>query len=161
MASLVLDASEREDNPADATAIQQLYRQLLAAWGRGDGAGYAALFTDDADYVAFDGSHTVGRAAIGAAHQALFDTWLRGTRLVGMVNDARFLSPSVVVAHATGGMIMPGRNAPSPARASIQTLVAVNGPSGWRFATFHNTRIQRHSRLGMILFGIVTKVFRR
>jgi hypothetical protein len=49
---------------ADETAVRGLFQQLLDAWGRGDGAAYAALFTEDADYVAFDGSRTVGRQAI-------------------------------------------------------------------------------------------------
>ena len=37
-------------------AIRDLFRQLLDAWGRGDGPVYGALFTDEAEYVAFDGS---------------------------------------------------------------------------------------------------------
>jgi hypothetical protein len=33
---------------------------LQAAWSRGDAAGYAALFTDDADFVAWNGTHGRG-----------------------------------------------------------------------------------------------------
>ena len=59
---------------ADDAVVRALVDKLLAAWGRGDGRAYGDLFTDDADYIAFDGSRTVGRAAIAASHQALFDT---------------------------------------------------------------------------------------
>lgn len=145
----------------DEATVRGLFAELLAAWGRGDGTAYGAIFTDDADYIAFDGSATKGRATIASQHQELFDTWLKGTRLVGSITALRFLGPDVALVHATGGTVMPGRTAASGSRDSIQTLVATRGDDGWRFAAFHNCRIQRRSRLGMIIFGIVTKVFRR
>src|SRR5688572_29933868 len=87
---------------AEETAIRALFQRLLDAWGRGDGPAYGAGFTDDADYVGFDGSRTVGRAAIADSHQRLFDTWLRGTRLTGRIEAVRFLGPDVALVHATG-----------------------------------------------------------
>lgn len=146
---------------AAEAAVRDLFARLLDAWGRGDGHAYGALFTDDADYVAFDGSRTAGGEAIAASHQRLFDTWLKGTRLVGDVESVRFLAPAVALAHATGGTVMPGRPADRPVRPSLQTLVAVRGADGWRFAAFHNTRIVRRNALQWILFGIGTKLFRR
>jgi uncharacterized protein (TIGR02246 family) len=93
----------------EETAIRGLFRRLLDAWGRGDGSAYGALFTDDADYVAFDGSRTIGRPAIAESHQRLFDTWLRGTRLTGRIEAVRFLGPDVALVHATGGTIFAGK----------------------------------------------------
>ena len=144
-----------------AIAVRALYRQLMAAWARGDGAAYGQLFTADADYIAFDGSHTRGSAEIGSSHQALFDTWLKGTRLIGDITAVRELDLNVVLAHAIGGTIMPGRVRASSSRDSIQTLVAVRREDGWRFTAFHNNRIQRRSRFSLFLFGIATKVFHR
>jgi uncharacterized protein (TIGR02246 family) len=143
----------------DEVAIRALVQELLDAWGRGDGRAYGALFTDDADYVAFDGSRTVGREAIAASHQRLFGTWLKGTRLVGQVEGARFVGPDVALVHATGATLMPGKD--RPVRPSIQTLVAVRRDGGWRFAAFHNTRIVRRNAPQWLLFGIATKLFRR
>lgn len=145
----------------DEAAVHDLFARLLAAWGRGDGHAYGALFTDDAHYVAFDGSRTVGREEIAASHQRLFDTWLKGTRLVGHVDGVRFLGPDIALVHATGGTVMPGRDEAHPVRPSIQTLVAVERNGGWRFAAFHNTRIVHRNALQWMLFGIATKVFRR
>ncbi len=54
---------------------------------------------------------------------------------------------------------MPGKD--RPVRPSIQTLVAVKGDGGWRFAAFHNTRIVHRNALQWMLFGIATKVFGR
>ncbi len=146
---------------AAEAAIRDLFRQLLDSWDRGDGRAYAAAFTADAYYIAFDGSHTKGREAIADAHQRLFDTWLKGTRLAGALGDIRFVSPTVALVRAGGGVLMPGRATVRPGRDSIQTLVAVKGEDGWRFTAFHNTRVQRRSLPRDLLFGIATRVLRR
>jgi uncharacterized protein (TIGR02246 family) len=145
----------------DQTAVRGLFQRLLDAWGRGDGSAYAALFTEEADYIAFDGSRTVGRQAIAESHQRLFDTWLKGTRLTGRIAAVRLLCPHVALVHATGGTIFAGEAAPRPSRDSIQTLVAVKRDGEWRFTAFHNTRILRRSKLQWMLYGIAAKLFRR
>ena len=148
-------------NPADEAAIRDLFRELLDDWGRGDGDAYGSRFTEDADYVAFDGSHTKGRQEISSSHQELFDRWVKGTRLVGSVESVRFLGPEVALVHATGSTVFPGEDKPRPSRDSIQTLVAVKREGAWIFTAFHNSRIVRRGPLGWVLFGIATKVFRR
>lgn len=145
--------------PGAETAIRALFGELLAAWGRGDGRAYGALFREDADYVAFDGSRRVGAATIGEEHQRLFDTWLKGTRLVGQVEEIRFHRPDVAFVVAIGATLMPGKS--EPVRPSIQSLVAVEQGGAWRFASFHNTRIVHRSPLGWMWFGIMTEVFGR
>jgi uncharacterized protein (TIGR02246 family) len=144
---------------ADEAAIRCLFRDLLDAWDRGDGHAYGAAFTDDADYVAFDGSHTCGRTAIAEWHQQLFDRWLKGTRLSGQIERTRFVSDEVAILVATGATLFAG--ATRPRRPSIQTLVATKRDGAWRFTAFHNTRIQHRSRLQWLLFGIATRVFHR
>lgn len=141
--------------------IRWCFQRLLDAWGRGDGPGYGALFTEDADYVGFDGSRTIGREAIARSHQQLFDTWLRGTRLTGRIETLRWLSDDVVLLHTTGGTIFASETAARPSRDSIQTLVAVRRAGEWRFTAFHNTRILRRTKLQWMLFGIADKLFRR
>jgi uncharacterized protein (TIGR02246 family) len=150
-----------ENYSADEAAILDLFRNLLDDWGRADGDAYGSRFTEDADYVAFEGTHTTGRKVIAASHQQLFDKWLKGTRLVGVVESVRFLGPDVALVHATGSTIFPGEDKPRPSRDSIQTLVAVKRDGRWIFTAFHNTRIVRRGPLGWILYGIVTRFFRR
>ena len=128
-------------NP-DEAAIRELFGLLLDDWGRGDGEAYGSRFTEDADYVAFDGTHTRGRRQIAVSHQKLFDKYLKGTRLTGRILSVTFLGPDVALIHATGGTVMPGKTKPSPERGSIQTLVAVKRDGKWRFAAFHNSRVR-------------------
>jgi len=130
------------DYTADEAAIRDLFRRLLDDWGRGDGEAYGSRFTEDADYVAFDGSHTRGRRAIADSHQQLFDKFLKGTRLTGRIESVRFLGPDTALMHAVGGTVMRGKTRPSPERDSIQTLVAVRRDGQWRFAAFHNSRVR-------------------
>jgi len=89
------DHDETIANSADETAIRDLYQRLLDAWGRIDGQAYAAQFTDDADHVVFEGTHTKGRQEIASPHQQLFDRWLKGTRLTSRIESVMFLSPEV------------------------------------------------------------------
>ncbi len=130
----------------DGAAVRGLYQEFMAAWNRGSGAALAAVFAEDGDLVAFDGTHLHGRREIAPVHQQLFETWLKGTRLVGRVEDVRFLSPDIAVMHAVGGTIMRGKSAPAPDRDSIQTLVATRQRREWRLAAFQNTRIRPISR---------------
>ena len=153
-------------NSTDEAAVRDLFRRLLDDWGRGDGEAYGSRFTDDADYVAFDGSHTRGREEISSSHQQLFDRFLKGTRLTGRILSVKFPSPDVALVHATGGTVMRGKSKPSPERDSIQTLVAVRRDGVWRFAAFHNTRVRPIGRgpatfLVWALSDLLWKVFAR
>src|SRR5919107_4845714 len=104
------EGANNTDRTAEEEAIRDLFRRLLDDWGRGDGIAYGARFTEDADYVAFDGSRTTGRRAIATSHQQLFDKYLKGTRLTGRVESVRFLGPDVALVHATGDTVMRGKS---------------------------------------------------
>src|SRR5215212_912395 len=140
--TIQLDHHETITNLADEAAVRDLYEQLMDGWNQGSGAAFAAIFAEDGDLVAFDGTHFKGREEIAPFHQQLFDKWMKGTRLVGQVEDVRFLSPDVAVMHAVGGTVMRGKTEPSPERDSIQTLVAVRQSGEWSLAAFQNTRIR-------------------
>lgn len=146
---------ETATHQTDEEAIHELFEDLLDDWGRGDGEAYGSRFTQDADYVAFDGTRTRGRQEISATHQQLFDRFLKGTRLVGEVESVRFLGPDVALIHASGGTVMRGKTKPSPERDSIQTLVAVRRDGEWRFAAFHNSRVRPIGR-GFVTFLLWT-----
>jgi uncharacterized protein (TIGR02246 family) len=133
-------------NPADVAAIIALYQQLMDGWNKGSGEAFAAVFAEDGEQVAFDGTHFQGRQEIGAFHRQLFNTVLKGTRLVGKVRHVRFLTPEVAVAHAIGGTVMPSEADIAPERNSVLTLVVVKRDGEWRVAALHNTRAQYMGR---------------
>jgi uncharacterized protein (TIGR02246 family) len=129
-------------NGADEAAVRDLYQQLMDGWNKGSGEAFATPFAEDGDLVAFDGTHFKGRHEIASFQQRLFETHLKGTRLVGKITGVRFLSTDVALMHALGGTVMRGKSAPSPERDSIQTLVATKRGGEWRLAAFQNTRVR-------------------
>jgi uncharacterized protein (TIGR02246 family) len=147
---------------ADEAKIRALFEDLLGDWGRGDGEAYGSRFTEDADYIAFDGTRTRGRREISASHQQLFDKFLKDTRLTGRILSIKFPNPDVALVHTTGGTIMRGKTEPSPERASIQTLVAVREGDEWRFAAFHNTRVRPIGRdpATFLIWALTDKLWR-
>jgi len=127
-------------------AIRGLYEKMMDGWNRGSAVAFAEPVRHDAEFVAFDGTHFHGRDELVAFHEPLFQTHLKGTRLVGRVNRVRFLSEDVAVIHASGSTIMRGQSAPSPARDSIQTLVVKRSGEEWSVAAFQNTRVRPMAR---------------
>jgi hypothetical protein len=45
---------------ADEAAVRALYQQLMDGWNQGSGTAFTAVFTEDGDLVAFDGTHFKG-----------------------------------------------------------------------------------------------------
>ena len=58
----------------DEQEIRALMARLADSWARGDAQTYGAEFTDDCDYVAFDGTRFRGPAEPATHLARLFDT---------------------------------------------------------------------------------------
>jgi uncharacterized protein (TIGR02246 family) len=141
------------DEPAERRAILELGQALQDAWNRGDAAGYASLFTGDADFVAWNGSHGRGRQAIEDGHRRLFDGPLAGSRMVLVDDDAesappeslRFVRPDVAIMVIPGVVTLAGQGATGPDHKSVQTFVLIKNGKRWQVTAFHNTRQQAQS----------------
>jgi uncharacterized protein (TIGR02246 family) len=92
--------------------------------------------------VTFDGTHLQGRQEIASANQKLFDTFVKGSRLVGKVRGIRLPTPDVAVLHVVGGTVMAGQLDIDKDRNSVQTLVSVKKGSEWQIALVQNSRAQ-------------------
>lgn len=146
-----------QDQPArpdDAAEIRALTAGLADAWNAGDGAAFAAAFTEDCDYVTFNGERHRGRAAVAESHQRLFDTHLKGSRLFVEEVETRPLDAATMLVHMTGNSALANQEKPPRSRRSIQTLVAVWRDGRWQFAAFHNTRIFEITPLRAILMKL-------
>jgi uncharacterized protein (TIGR02246 family) len=131
----------------DEVAIRFLYQQLMDGWNKGTGEAFAAPFAEDGDLVGFDGTHLKGQKEIVSFHQQLFNSYVKGSRLVGKVRKVRFLTSDVALMHVIGGTIMAGQTDIDPERNSVQTIVAMKDNKGkWRLAAFQNTRAQYFGR---------------
>jgi uncharacterized protein (TIGR02246 family) len=126
----------------DDHAISALFDRLMQAWTDNDAVAYADCFTEDSDYVSYDGTRAIGRIPMQEAHDRLFSGVLAGSALVGGVESIRYVSPDVAVVHGTASVLMPWRSTLPKRRLSRQTLVAVRTRSGWRFTALHNGRVR-------------------
>jgi uncharacterized protein (TIGR02246 family) len=88
----------------DEQEIRAIIDRMFDAWGHGDAVAYHADLTDDADYVAFDGSRRSKADSI-RSHENLFRTVLYGSRLTGEVESVRLVTPEVAVVHLTGSVV--------------------------------------------------------
>jgi uncharacterized protein (TIGR02246 family) len=99
----MIDPLSSTSTKADEDTIRSIYQQLMDGWNKGSGEAFAAPFAEDGDLVGFDGTHLKGRQEITSFHQQLFDTYVKGSRLVGKVKKIRFLTFDVALMHAIGG----------------------------------------------------------
>jgi len=109
----------------DESEIAELIGRLSESWSRGDAEAYGAEFTDDCDYVAFDGTRFRGPSEPQAHLARLFDTVLKDSRLEGEVESVLFVAPDVAVVHWTGSVAYPWQRRVRRRRLSRQTLVLV------------------------------------
>ena len=136
-------AARDNDRPdaADEAGVQAVPRKVVEAWARGDGAGVAAAFTEDVDFIAGDGRLVQGREALVPYFQDQFDGWLAGSKAVANVVNVRFLRDDVAVVHTLGGIMFPGETAVQPDWVGIQTWVVVKEKGNWLAAAYQNSRV--------------------
>ncbi|WP_280265704.1 SgcJ/EcaC family oxidoreductase [Nocardia wallacei] len=132
-----------EAGSVDEAALADLEQRQWQAWERADGAGFAATFTEDADFVAVTGEHIHGRAAIAESMQQGFDTFMAGTRIQpAQDRRVRFLSPDLAIVISSGVCVLrPGATECRPQDLSIQTRTAVERDGQWLITAFHNGRV--------------------
>jgi uncharacterized protein (TIGR02246 family) len=124
----------------DEDAIRAIHQRIIDAWNAGDGAAFAAQFTDDADFVAWEGTHLNGRREIASFTQRILDTVVTGSRLEGEVMFVRLLSPALAVMHSVVRMAFRGQTATSPSRDSMELTVVTKRDGAWRGQGLLNAR---------------------
>ncbi|MFA7762158.1 SgcJ/EcaC family oxidoreductase [Streptomyces sp. NRRL S-448] len=127
-------------NRADGEAICTTIDALTTAWARGDADAYGGLFTENATYTTYVGSHYEGRSDITEGHRALFKDFVKGTALSATFLDLRFLGADAAILTGRGDDYTGAK--PGPAELSkVQTYTLVRDTDGaWRIAAFHNTQ---------------------
>ncbi|WP_040837617.1 SgcJ/EcaC family oxidoreductase [Nocardia brevicatena] len=121
----------------DTIAVRALIERSREAWNRGDGAAYGACFTDDATDVTYVGTVYHGGSEIGRAHQALFDSFLKGTRLTVEILEIRYYGAdtAIVVTRGESSKRRPGK------LGKLATYTVVRDTDGqWRIAAVQKTR---------------------
>ena len=107
-------------NDADEKSIRAILHRMIEAWNAGDGTAFAAPFTDDVDFVVWEGTHLGWRQELAVFTQQIFDTVVKGSRLEGEVKFVRFLSSTLAVMHSVVRTTLAGQTKPLPSRDSME-----------------------------------------
>lgn len=124
----------------DERAIQDVVKQLEAAWNAYDSKSFAAPFAEDATFIQIFGGQLDGRAAVEASHRAIFDTIYKGSHASFTLRSVRFVRPDVAVVftHAHLKFFAGGEAREIETRP---TMILVKGQAKWQIVAFQNTRI--------------------
>lgn len=117
-----------------------LYTHLERTWNQADADTYSAAFATDADFVDIRGTHHVGRSAIAAGHQEIFDTIYAGSTVHYELDRAREISPGCVVAIVAATLDAPHGPLQGINHARFTLTVAATD-EGWLITAFHNTLV--------------------
>lgn len=142
--------SESKDARADdEAAVRKIIDALADAWTKGDAKLWGSHFTEDADFTAWMGMTVKGREAITQSHEGIFQGPYKGTKQRATVQNVRFLSADIAVAHVESTVVKQEAEFP-PNPQVVYVAVLVKQGKDWRIAVFHNTRI--HSREEVMAF---------
>jgi uncharacterized protein (TIGR02246 family) len=125
---------------SDEKALHGTVYQLEAAWNAADGAGFAALFAEDADFIHILGGYYSGRAAIEAGHRMIFGTIYRGSTVRYSVEKIKFLRPDVAIV-SLRQFLQFSEGGASGSLEARPTIVAEKRDDKWQIVNLQNTRI--------------------
>ncbi|MFG1797462.1 SgcJ/EcaC family oxidoreductase [Nocardia sp. NPDC049149] len=142
--------------PQSVQEVCDLLDELTAAWGRGDADAYGRIFTENATYTSYVGTHYQGRTDLTEGHRALFSGFLKGTELADSYLDIRFYGPDTAVVTSRGDTYKGERKSPSEL-SKTQTYTLVRTDGRWQIAAFHNTKRQNVMERISFLFAPDTR----
>jgi uncharacterized protein (TIGR02246 family) len=132
--------TDQTTTTADESAIRDFLHQMIEAWNRGSGEGFAAPFSETADFIAFEGMHLKGRKEIAEFNQQSFDTVVKETRLEGKANFVHFLNPQPALMNGVARVMLPRQPKTSPSRDSMQLFVVMKHDEDWQIEGLLNAR---------------------
>jgi uncharacterized protein (TIGR02246 family) len=141
-AAAVESVSQSAPRQADEASVRLLITQASNAWNRGDVDSLAAVWAQDGELVAGDGSYHNGRPEIAKYLTHLLTGFWKGSRFVASVTSVRFPRPDVALAHLDGGFVLPGETELAPERRAAVSIIAIRDKATWQFALYHSTRLR-------------------
>ena len=121
----------------DEDLIRDLVRWLEISWNSSASAGFAAPFSDDADFVTIFGAHYTSRSSVEANHRHIFDTIYKESRIAYNVEKIRFVRPDVAIAFVRVRLQM--RN--GKMLEARPNMVLVKDNERWQIVCLQNTLI--------------------
>lgn len=119
--------------------VSSLFEQVCDVWKKGDGAAFAALCTEDCDFINLLGMYSHDRATIAELHRRIFAGPYAGSTLTVTPERSEWLADGVILAQVPNELRIPSGPVQGIVRCIASVVVVRDGPS-WRMRCFHNTR---------------------
>ncbi|MFE3445081.1 SgcJ/EcaC family oxidoreductase [Nocardia sp. NPDC059180] len=123
---------------ADLQGVCATLTELNASWARGDADAYGAVFTENGTYTTFAGTHYDGRRDITESHRALFNGFLKGSKLADSYLGIRFFGADTAIVTTRGDRYDDERPSELSKTATFTMVREQDGQ--WRIAAFQNTQ---------------------
>jgi uncharacterized protein (TIGR02246 family) len=117
-------------------AVRQVITEFVGTINRGDTKAFAALFTEDADFVVITGKYLKGRSEIVTYHASLFARNFRGSSLEVTSVAVRFLRDDVAIARVATKRT---ENGGKQLRTSFPMFVLTKQDQAWLITAVQNT----------------------
>ncbi|MEN3615770.1 SgcJ/EcaC family oxidoreductase [Plantactinospora sp. ZYX-F-223] len=126
----------------DLAAFARILKQQQTAWATEDGNAFAATFTEDADFVTFNGDYLITRQGIAEGLEYYFDNYIPTSHIVPLDEHVRFLQADLAIVVRTTCIIEGNEENCRSGSHSRNTNVLRKRHGEWLQTSFQNTRIQ-------------------
>lgn len=146
----VFTATMFAQNSEDQKSIEKLVKTMQQGWDSADGDLFASAFADVHDFIVWNGYYfkNLSRSGNGMAHQNIFDTFYKDTRLYYTIDKMKFIREDVVLIHVLGAVVNKEEERPENPQVLFTGIVEkVNGI--WQFVSFHNLDLEIYQDEGI------------
>ena len=128
---------------ADEAAIQQLVTKMADSWTAGDGEGFASIFSDNHDFIVWNGYYFKGadRKMNAQSHQRLFDSVYKDTEHFNTIDKIRFVREDLALIHVFAAVVDKGEGRPKDPQVLWSALVEKQDGK-WSIISFHNLDLE-------------------
>lgn len=124
-------------------AIRQVVETMIEGWNTGSGEQFASVFTDDHDFIVWNGYYFTGMNQVqnAASHQQLFDTMYKDTKNHAVVDNIRFIREDLALIHILAAVTPKDDARPKDPQVLISAILEKQS-SGWKMLSFHNLDLE-------------------
>ncbi|HEU5292175.1 MAG TPA: SgcJ/EcaC family oxidoreductase [Cyclobacteriaceae bacterium] len=121
-----------------------ILKTLEAAWNNANGVDYAKSFADPTEFVDIRGTlhKNSSSAYIGEAHQGIFNSIYKDSKIVYQLTQAIAIDPDVILVQASSVLDAPSGPLAGTNSSTI-TLLLLKTNSEWKIRSFHNTLVAK------------------
>ena len=126
----------------DAMAVVGLIKRLTAAWTANDADAMSELYAEDGTVVLPGDVYLKGRPAIRDWLAWAFETKWKGTTVLGVPLEMRYLTDDICLLVSQGGAYLPGADHVTEADAIRGIWIFVRQDGDWIVTAYENTPVR-------------------